>query len=426
MEFTKLTQIIKIHLLRAGKYYFLGLLLVGIPFLPIWQSPELTSQESIKQYNPYEQQFVAALEDNLQQLFEASRVPGAGIAVVKDSTPILVKGYGARSIRQPDSVESNKVDINTVFRLASVSKGFASVLAGTLVADSLLSWDDSVVDYVPSFSLVSPKQAQEVTIKHVLSHTTGLPYHAYTNLVEAGKLRDDMIALLAKVNLIGEVGRWYSYQNVAYGIVEPVLEAATVTSYQTLMQERIFQPLQMSNASIWYDDIIETSNKALPHVRTRKGWATIPISENYYNVPSAGGINASTLDMAQWLNALLGNRPEVLPPQLLDSVFTPQIKTPIENRYFRHWNELEGADYGLGWRIIHQAGDTVAFHGGYANGYRSAIALDRKKKIGICILSNGSSSLVSRAVPVFLDLYRQYEADIRNWEVQVNEEVADQ
>jgi len=414
-------------LVRYLPYLLGGFVLLLIPFLPIWQSPEPTSQEPVNQYNPYEQQFVAALEDTLQQLFETSRVPGAGIAVVKDSTPILIKGYGVRSIRrsglvEPDSVEFNSIDINTVFRLASVSKGFASVLAGTLVADSLLSWDDPVVDYVPSFSLISPEQAQEVTIKHVLSHTTGLPYHAYTNLVEAGKLRDEMISLLAKVNLIGEVGRWYSYQNAAYGIVEPVLEAAALVgranpkSYQALMEERIFEPLNMSHASVWYENIIETENKALPHVRTRRGWVTIPISESYYNVPSAGGINASAWDMAQWLNALLGNRPEVLPAELLDSVFTPQIKTPIENRYFRHWNDLEGAYYGLGWRIIHQAGDTVAFHGGYANGYRSAIALDRRKKIGICILSNGPSILVSRAVPVFLDLYRQYEADILAWE----------
>lgn len=407
-------------IVRYLPYVLGGFMLLFIPFLPVWQSPELTSQEPANQYNPYEQQFIQVLEDTLQFLINESRVPGVGIAVVRDSTPILVKGYGVRNIKEADSV-----DIHTVFRLASVSKGFASGLAATLVRDTLLSWSDPVVDYVPSFALVSPEQTGQVTVKHVLSHTTGLPYHAYTNLVEAGKPRDDMIALLAKVNLIGEVGRWYSYQNVAYGIIEPVLEAAAITSYQTLMQDRIFQPLHMGSASIWYEDIVETSNKALPHVRTRRGWATVPISENYYNVPSAGGINASALDMAQWLNALLGNRQDVLPTELLDSVFAAQIKTPIENRYFRHWNELEGAYYGLGWRIVHQAGDTVAFHGGYANGYRSAIALDRKKKIGICILSNAPSSLVSRAVPVFLDLYRKHEADIRTWEAQTNEKLAD-
>lgn len=423
MLFRKLIQKTKTFFSRNGKYYLLGaLVLVAIPFFPVWQSPEFTSEEVevIQQYNPYEQQFIQDFEDTLKHLIDDSGVPGVGIAVVKDSTPMLIKGYGLRNIEQKDSV-----DRNTVFRLASVSKGFASGLAATLVRDSLLAWNDPVIDYLPTFALISPEQTQEITVKHVLSHTTGLPYHAYTNLVEADQQRDDMIALLAGVDLIGKAGQWYSYQNVAYGIIEPVVEAAAIESYQRLIQERILDPLQMDDASIWFQDMMETPNKALPHLPNGKGWRAIPISKNYYNVPSAGGINASPLNMAQWLTALLGNRPDVFPSDVLDSIFTPQIKTPIKNRYFRRWNQLEDAYYGLGWRIVHQAGDTVAFHGGYANGYRTAIALDRSKKIGISILANGPSGLVSRVVPIFLDLYRKHEADILAWEEQTRKSNVD-
>lgn len=398
-------------------YLIGGFVLVVIPFLPIWQSSEQAPLPTSDPYNPYQQQFIEALEDTLQYLFDDSGAPGAGIVVVKDSMPILMRGYGLRSVKEPDSV-----DMHTVFRLASVSKGFASALAGVLVSDSLMNWSDPVTDYVPAFALISPEQTREVTIKHVLSHTTGLPYHAYTNLVEAGMLRDDMIKSLADVNLIGAVGQWYSYQNVAYGVIEPVVEAAAIESYQTLLQERIFEPLHMNDASVWYDDMMEVSNKALPHLRGRGGWVTIPISKSYYNVPSAGGVNASTMDMAQWLIALLGNRPEVLSKQALDSIFTPQIATPIENRYFRHWKHLEGTYYGLGWRILHHAGDTIAYHGGYANGYRSVAAVDRGNQIGICVLSNAPSSLVSRAVPIFMALYKQYAPYIRAWEAQMKEE----
>lgn len=404
-------------LVRRMPYIFGGLVLVIIPFLPIWRAQEQIPQVPVEQYNPYQQQFIKVLEDTLQHLFDASGAPGAGIVVVRDSMPILMRGYGVRSVEEPDSV-----DMHTVFRLASVSKGFAAVLAGMLVSDTLLRWSDPVLDYIPSFALISPEQTKAVTIKHVLSHTTGLPYHAYTNLVEAGQLRDDMIRELAKVNLIGSVGQWYSYQNVAYGIIEPILEAATIKSYQTLMEERVFGPLHMNDASIWYDDIMETPNKALPHLRGRGGWVTIPISKSYYNVPSAGGVNASIRDMGQWLVALLGNRPDVLPTQALDTIFAQQIKTPIEKRYFRYWDHLEGTYYGLGWRVLQYAGDTVAYHGGYANGYRSAIAVDRGNQIGICILSNAPSSLVSQVVPVFLDLYKQYAPYIQGWDAQLKEE----
>lgn len=417
MQLSKSISQLTNFLPRYRRFYFLGLITLVISCLPIWQSPDEASAELVPQYNPYEQQFIEALEDTLQYLIDDSRVPGVGIAVVKDNTPILVKGYGIRSVKQPDSV-----DIHTVFRLASVSKGLASGLAATLVRDTLLSWNDPVVKYLPSFALISAEQTQAVTVKHVLSHTTGLPYHAYTNLVEANQERDDMIALLSEVDLIGEAGRWYSYQNVAYSIIESVVEAAKIESYQTLMESRIFEPLQMNDASVWYHDMVKSDNKAMPHLPNQQSWYTTSISKNYYNVPSAGGVNASSLDMAQWLLALLGNRPDVLPDAVLDSVFTPQIKTPIENRYFSRWEQLERAYYGLGWRIVHQAGDTIAFHGGYANGYRTAIALDRNKKIGICILANGPSSLVSRVVPIFLDIYRKYEDDIDAWETKVSKE----
>lgn len=403
--------------IRYSKYYLFGFVVVAVPFLPTWRSSEQIPLLPSDPYNPYQQQFIQVLEDTLQYLFESSRAPGAGIVVVKDSMPILMRGYGVRSVKEPDSV-----DIHTVFRLASVSKGFASALAGILVADTLLRWSDPVIDYVPSFALVSPDQTKKINLKHVLSHTTGLPYHAYTNLVEANLLRDDMIKLLAGVNLIGEAGQWYSYQNVAYGVVEPIVEAATIKSYQELLQERIFEPLRMNDASVWYKDMMETTNKALPHLHGRGGWVTIPISESYYNVPSAGGVNASSLDMVQWLTALLGNHPEVLPASALDSIFHPQINTPIENRYFRYWKNLEAAHYGLGWRILYNAGDTVAYHGGYANGYRSVVAVDRGNQIGICILSNAPSNLISRTIPIFLDLYRQYAPYIRAWEAQMEEE----
>ena len=93
------------------------------------------------------------------------------------------------------------MDVNTVFRIASVSKCFAAFLTGILVEDSVFSWDNHVIDYVPKFALKSPEETGRLSIRNVLSHTTGLPYHAYTNMVEEGSSLDSMLSWLKNINL---------------------------------------------------------------------------------------------------------------------------------------------------------------------------------------------------------------------------------
>jgi beta-lactamase class C len=158
-----------------------------------------------------------------------------------------MKGFGVREIGKKDPV-----DVNTVFRIASVSKCFASFLTGVLVEEKKLAWDDRVVKYVPGFSLSSAEETQKLTLRHVLSHSTGLPFHAYTNLVEDGHTLEEMLSRLKDVPLNGKVGEIYSYQNVAYSLIGEAIKSATGKSYEAWMVEKVFGPLDMENASIDY------------------------------------------------------------------------------------------------------------------------------------------------------------------------------
>lgn len=361
--------------------------------------------------NPFIEEAVHEFEMQLDVLQLLQKTPGAAVAIVKDSTIVYLKGFGVKEIGTNDSI-----NINTVFRLASVSKPFASFLTGILVQDSLIRWDDPISTYMPDFQLYSPEETLKLSVRNVLSHTTGLPFHAYTNLVEEGLPLNEMLTRLQEVPLSNKVGQEYSYQNVAYSLVGEAIKSATGKSYEAWMIEKVFGPLNMKNASIDYFSMMTNTNIAKPHMPRKGGWRKVSINNTYYNVSPAGGVNASISDMAQWMIALLGNREDVIRKETLQTTYTPVIRAPSKNRNYGRMQRLRESFYGLGWRILHYPNDTLVYHGGFINGYRSEVAVNQRDNIAICILANSPGELPDTGIPIFFSIYQQYRDRIREWE----------
>lgn len=390
---------------------FFSAILIQISRQPLNRTTPQVSIPQIREPNPYVLDLLTEYEGDILKLLKKTQTPGVAIAIVQDSTIIYLKGFGVKQVDTPDSV-----DLHTVFRLASVSKCFAPVLTGLLVEEGVLSWDDPIVKHIPDFSLKSKEHTDSLTIKHVLSHTTGLPYHTYTNLVEEGMDLKSMLALLRNVNLTGKPGEIYSYQNVAYSLIAEVIKSATGKSYEALMAERVFGPLRMRDASMSYADILLNTNVARPHHLWKKGWKVTSINDTYYNVAPAGGINASISDMAELIKVLLGTRKDFIKDETLEMIFKPTVKAKSKNRNFRRWIDRADSYYALGWRVLNFKTDTLLYHGGYVNGYRSELAINRKDNIGICVLSNGPGNLVDNSVPYFFKLYFDQRDSILHWE----------
>jgi beta-lactamase class C len=207
----------------------------------------------------------------------------------------------------------------------------------------------------------------------------------------------------------------YSYQNVAYSITSRALQAATGKSYARLMDEEIFKPLQMSEASMSFDELVNDARKARPHIYSRKGWKALKISETYYNAAPAGGINASISDMARFLQALNGGS-DLLHDSTRKEIFTPYVRATARNRNFRRWKRSTGSYYGLGWRVLTFKDDTLNYHGGYVNGFRGEVAIERKGGISVCVLVNSAGSLADNAIPEFFIRYEKKKKDIDEWE----------
>ncbi|MFN0037130.1 MAG: serine hydrolase domain-containing protein, partial [Saprospiraceae bacterium] len=325
------------------------------------------------------------------------------IVIVKDSQIVFMRGYGPRFVGGRDSI-----DECTVFRIASLSKGFAGVLTGIMVQDSLLCWDDPVQRHCPAFALRDRKQAARVRLWHLLSHTTGLPYHACTNLVERGLSIPQIVTkYLPAAPVSGKEGEFYAYQNVALCVIEEVMLRKTGKTYPQLLTEKIFAPAGMHHASCDFENIRREPNKTLPHFATGwGGWRADSISPLYYNAAAAGGVNASIADMGQWLKILLGHRPDIVADSTLDRVFRPVVKTDKERRIFPRWLPRNAASYALGWRVLEDEGDTILYHGGYVNGYKSEIALNRRDGIGICVLFNAHTPLSNACIPAFFEKWK--------------------
>lgn len=344
---------------------------------------------------------VEEYEAYVEEALAKENVPGAAVAIIKDGKIAYLRGFGLKETGTKDSV-----DVHTVFRLASLSKGFAPVLTGVLVEDDILEWDDQVIRYVPDFRLRDQKSTQALNLRHILSHTTGLPRHAYSNLLNDGLDYEQIVCKLKDVKLPYAVGKHHDYQNVAYSLIGDVIANSTGSSYNELLNERIFKPAGMKDASAGYNAIMASPNVALPHGVSRNGYFPMDISPRYYSASPAAGVNASIYDMAQWLRLLMGHHPEVIKKETLHEIFTPQVTMPLRESTLYQWRPLERAWYALGWRVMERSdSQRLIYHGGFVNGYRGEVAFSPEDQIGIVILSNAVSNFISESAPRFFDLY---------------------
>lgn len=342
---------------------------------------------------------VRQFEAIAQELVANQRVPGLALAIVQNGRVLSARGYGITDVSAAEPV-----DAHTVFRLASLSKSFAGTITGMLVSEGALRWDSKLTDYMPDFRLADPTAAQRLTVADILSHRVGLTHNAYDRDIERGGDYRDLLQQLAHAPMKCAPGECYAYQNVAFSTIGDVVFAATGHFYSETVSRRIFKPLGMNDASYGLEGIEASPRWARPHVRARGGWVSLMPKPTYYRVAPAAGVNASISDMAQWLIAQTGHRPDVLPAPLLATLHAPLIDTPTELRGSAWRRErVFSASYALGWRVYDYSGHPVVFHAGAVQGYRGMMALMPERDLGIAILWNSESSLPSGLLPTILD-----------------------
>ena len=337
----------------------------------------------------------------LDTVEQSGQVSGLAAAVVSGDKILLQRGIG-----YADAAQSKPVTPDSVFRLASLSKAFASALTAMLVDEGMLSWQTKVTGVLPTFELHDVSASEQLTVQDILSQRVGLPHNTYDRLLEQDAPYQELVEKLREVPLACNVGDCYGYQNITFALIGDITYAVSGDFFYHQVEKRIFHPLGMDSATYGRDAIEADPNWAKPHARRGPGWTPIAIKESYYHVPPAAGVNASIRDMTKWLIAQMGGRPDVLSNDLLATLHTPLVSTPTE-LHATPWRRarLSDASYALGWRIYEYGGQTLVFHAGAVQGYRSMIAFFPKQKFGAVMLWNCECAVPSGLMPMLLDRY---------------------
>jgi len=328
-------------------------------------------------------------DQHFRQQLKKNHIPGAAYAIVQGNHIVKVGAYGVRSVGS-----KSKVDAYTLFRLASVSKTFTGQLASMLVHQGRFQWQDPVTRYVPDFSFKNPRLTKALKIEHLVSQSTGLFPNTYDDLIEANQTPKQILPKFRYVNPRCTPGQCYGYQNVMFSLIQPVMEKTTGQKFETLMEQKLFKPLKMPTASVGYSAFLASKNRAMPHVKSKRGWIETKVNPSYYRVSPAAGVNASVMDMSQWLMAQLGQYPGVLSPVMLQDVRSKRVKV-ADDLGGRTWGQyVTTSHYGLGIRVFNFAGHELFYHGGWVKGYRTEMAYSRQKGVGLVVLLNAETNVI--------------------------------
>lgn len=375
--------------------------LLGATVVPAKARPSPPSAASPAQPLPPERirATLEAYRGWLDTIKQRDAVAGLATAVVIDDKVVFEEslGYANADDKEP-------VTPDTVFRLASLSKAFATGLTAILVQDGKLAWGTRLVNVLPFFKLKNVPDTQRATVADILGQRLGLPRNTYDSMLEDDVPYEELVRKLDQVDMACDVGKCYGYQNVAFSLIGDVVYAMTGTFFYKLVDQRIFLPLGMQTASYGRAGLESSKSWARPHRRARRGWVSFEPKENYYRVAPAAGVNASLHDMEKWLIAQMGGRPDVLSPVALDVLHTPGVPTPVE-LHSTPWRSarLTTAHYALGWRVFTYGGQTLVYHAGAVEGYRTMIGFFPAYHVGVVTLWNAGVPTPSGLMPMVFD-----------------------
>jgi len=353
---------------------------------------------------PY--RFVTEFEKYIEEKV-APNVPGVAVVIVADGKIQSMRVWGVKKFGGKD-----KITPDTIFRLASVSKTLASTAAAILVNQGKIRWDTKVLSLLPGVAFKNKKYAAQLTLKHLLSQATGLPTHTSSNFIEADKPYSEAVNRLKYSRFVCAPGKCYAYQNITFSLAGDMLEKKSGQSFEQFVKHYLFDPLGMKTASYGLNSYLLSPNHALPHVRRRKSWSMVDVTENYYRIAPAAGANASIADMAQFLLAQLGKRPEILPRLVLNQMQTRVTKNTPEQNHYTKQHAVFNTAYGLGWRVFDYGKHrNFVHHGGWVKGFRSEMVFNRDLQIGMVFLTNSETRLARDVIFQFMDMHeRAYDA----------------
>ena len=326
--------------------------------------------------------------EKVEDLFSDYRTgesPGASVLVAMNGKIVFVKTYGYANLEEKIFVETK-----TNFRLASVTKQFTAAAVLILVQRELLNLETKLTDIFTDF----PAYGNKITIKHLLTHTSGLiDYEDLIPDMATIQVKDaDVLRMLYEQNSTYFVpGSKFRYSNSGYALLAVIVEKISEQGFSKFLKEYIFEPLQMNTTVAHEEGNSVVNNRAYGYSRTDSGWIRKDQSLTSA-VLGDGGIYSSIEDLYKWDKSLYKNM--ILSERMLQESTTRSLL-----------NDGEKIDYGYGWHLKTHKGNEIVYHGGSTQGFRNVIYRVPSQKFTVIILTNRNEGEPEKIADKIFDIF---------------------
>jgi CubicO group peptidase (beta-lactamase class C family) len=328
----------------------------------------------------------------IEQLLKDWNTPGTGVGIVVNDKLVFAKGYGYR-----DYEKKLPFTPTTLCQIASNSKLFTAVAAGMLVEEGKLTWDKPVRESVPTIQFYNDQLNNNVTLRDMLSHRTGVTRH---DLIwfKSPFTRKELFEKLKYLEPQQPMRETFLYNNLMFSAVGQIIELKSGKTWEQFVREKIFTPLDMRTTTFSISEMLKQPDYGVPFREKRDSFELykIPYYEDTEGVAPAGAIISNIDELSHWLIALMNdgkyNGKQVLPPSVLKATLQPAIGLPNTlGEALGYWELLNPA-YGMGRQTASYRGRLLTFHGGDLPGFHSQVSFMPNDKIGVIVFVIGDHS----------------------------------
>ena len=324
----------------------------------------------------------AAIDHFVQAEMDAQRIPGLALAITEDDRIVHMRGFGKAD------PSGRAVSPQTPFIIGSLSKSITGLAIMQLVEANEIELDAPVQRYIPWFAVGDEGASAQITVRHLLNHTSGLSTKTGRSFQGSGDTSNDALEQavreLSSVQLTEPVGATHQYSTINYSVLGLIVQSASGQSYERYVHEHIFDPLEMHRSST-----SETEAKQQGLATGHHYWFGRPVAADLpYNrgLLPAGYLISSAEDMAHYLIAQLNDGQyggaAVVSPSGTAELHRPAVPTAEAD-----------TSYGMGWFVGPVNGIPAIFHQGETFNYHSNIVLIPKRDQGVVVLMNAENSL---------------------------------
>jgi CubicO group peptidase (beta-lactamase class C family) len=324
------------------------------------------------------------IEKILAEQRDREHIPGLAFVVVQRDRVVFLKALGFRDLERKLPATAD-----TLFPIGSCTKAFTAMAAAISHDDGMLSLDDSPHVYLPFFQMADPEADTLVTLRDMLSHRTGLKAYADLAAEPAVLSREQYIRAAVSAKSVARLREKFQYSNAMYAASGEVLGRVNHSSWERVIESRIFVPLHMKSSTTSTDHATKAADHATGYVyqRDTRDWQTTPPPKSLMALAPAGNIASSARDIAQWLRMLTGEGAfegkRLLSPETFHELTTPHIT-------------INGQlSYGLGWVLYDWNNHHVVEHNGGSQGISALVSFIPEQHVGFAFLANTSPNFMT-------------------------------